>query len=422
MHSVVFDQPYTFVPPYRGRLWPWILQRMARRRLAKDYGVESFEYSGLEHLRGSLAAGHGIIIAPNHCRPADPMVISEMCRQVGARPYTMASWHLFMASRLQTFILRRVGAFSVYREGMDRQALQAAVGILDEGQRPLVLFPEGVITRTNDRILAMMDGLSFIGRTAAKKRAARQQQVVVHPVALRYRFHGDVSESLNEALDDIENRLSWRPKRDGSLVDRIYRVGKALLWLKEIEYFGSPQTGEIGERVQRLIDGILVPMEQEWLGGHAGVKDRTVVGRVKQLRIAILREMIDGDLSEEEQSRRWGQLADMYLAQQLGHYPPDYIQSSPTDERMLETVEKFEEDLTDQCRVYRPMSVTVQVGEPIVVAEKRVRGQSEDPLMSQLERELHRMLGITPAAPPEPASPAHADAEAAPESAGSSLE
>lgn len=423
MHPVVFDKPYTFVPPYRGRLWPWILQRMARRRLAKDYGVESFEYSGLEHLRESLAAGHGIIIAPNHCRPADPMVISEMCRQVGVAPYTMASWHLFMASRLQSFILRRVGAFSVYREGMDRQALQAAVDIIDEGQRPLVLFPEGVITRTNDRILAMMDGLSFIGRTAAKKRAQRQQQVVVHPVALRYRFHGDVNESLNSALDDIENRLSWRPKRDGSLVERIYRVGKALLWLKEIEYFGSPQTGEIGERVQRLIDGILLPMEEEWLGGPTGVKERTVVGRVKQLRIAILREMIDGDLSDAERTRRWDQLADMYLAQQLGHYPPDYIRSSPTAERMLETVEKFEEDLTDHCRVYRPMSVTVQVGEPIVVATKRVRGQGEDPLMSQLESEMHRMLGITPAAaPPEPESQGHSEAESAPASAESSVE
>ena len=423
MHPVVFDKPYTFVPPYRGRLWPWILQRFARRRLAKDFGVESFEYSGLEHLRESLAAGHGIIIAPNHCRPADPMVISEMCRQVGVAPYTMASWHLFMVSRLQTFILRRVGAFSVYREGMDRQALQMAVEILDEGRRPLVLFPEGVITRTNDRLLAMMDGLSFIGRTAAKKRAPRQQQVVVHPVALRYRFHGDLNESLNSALDEIENRLSWRPKRDSSLVDRIYRVGKALLWLKEIEYCGCPQTGEIGDRVQRLIDGILVPMEEDWLGGHAGVKEKTVVGRVKQLRIAILREMIDGELSDEERSRRWDQLADMYLAQQLGQYPPDYIRSDPTAERMLETVEKFEEDLTDHCRVYRPMSVSVQVGEPIVVATKRVRGQSEDPLMSQLESELHRMLGIVPTAAPDVlVSRADSEAETAPESAESSVE
>ena len=398
MHQVVLDKPYTFVPPHHGRVWPRLLQRLVRWRVSSEFGVEKFDYCGLDHLRESLAQGRGILLAPNHCRPSDPLVINEMCRQVGVAPYTMASWHLFMSGWLQAFLLRRAGGFSVYREGMDRQALQAAVEILVQARRPLVIFPEGVITRTNDRLLAMMDGLSFIGRSAAKKasesRPDGDQQVVIHPVALRYRFHGDLDESLNAALDDIEHRLSWRPRRDSDLVDRIYRVGKALLWLKEIEYFGSPQTGDIGDRVQQLINGILNPMEQEWLGRKERRKNETTVARVKTLRTAILREMIEGGLSDEERKRRWDQLADMYLAQQLGHYPPDYIRSNPTAERMLETVEKFGEDLTDVARVYRPMSVQVSVGKAIPVASKRVRGVSEDPVMTQLESSLHELLGI----------------------------
>lgn len=393
MHPVVLDKPYRFVPPYRGQVWPKLLQRFAGWHLSREYGIENLEYSGLEHLRQSIAEGRGIILAPNHCRPSDPMVVNQLCRQVGVAPYTMASWHLFMAGSLQAFLLRRAGGFSVYREGMDRQALQAAVDILVEAKRPLVVFPEGVITRTNDRLLAMMDGLSFIGRSAAKK-CGDDQQVVVHPVALRYSFGGDIEQALHEALDDIETRLSWRPRRDTPLIDRIYRVGKALLWLKEIEYFGSPQHGEIGPRVQRLIDRILAPMEQEWLGRSERRSQQTAVSRVKTLRVAILREMIDGGLTEQERDRRWGQLADMYLAQQLGHYPPDYIRSQPTPERMLETVEKFEEDLTDHCRLYRPMTVSVTVGEAIPVAAKRVRGVSEDPVMRQLEHQLHRLLRI----------------------------
>ena len=56
----------------------------------------------------------------------------------------MASWHVFLQSRLQSFIARRAGAFSVYREGLDRQALQAGVDILATTNRPLVVFPEGV--------------------------------------------------------------------------------------------------------------------------------------------------------------------------------------------------------------------------------------------------------------------------------------
>ncbi len=392
MHPVVIDKPYEFVPPYRGRWWPRILQWMLPRQLKKDYGIESVECTGLEHLRQSQQMGRGIILAPNHCRPADPLVVNHVCGQAGLIPHTMASWHLFMGSRLQAFILRRAGAFSVYREGMDRQALQTAVDIVAEAQRPLVIFPEGVITRTNDRLIALMEGLSFVARSAAKKRKEQEAGVVFHPMALRYHVHGNVESELHSALDDIEHRLAWRPKRDASLLDRIYRVGEALLWLKEIEYFGSPQSGDLNDRLRKLIDGILLPIEQEWLPDKSS-GGKTVVARVKELRVAILPDMIEGNINDDERARRWDQLADMYLAQQLGHYPPNYVRSNPTSERLLETVEKFEEDLTDFCRVYRPMSVSVEVGEAIEVSAKRVRGQA-DPVMTELDARLRQMLGI----------------------------
>ena len=393
MQSVVIDETYEFVPPYRGTLLARGLQMIMPWWLRRSYGIESLECEGLENLRTSVKAGHGILLAPNHCRPADPSVMNEICRQSGLAPHTMASWHLFKQSRLQRFILRRVGAFSVYREGLDRQALQAGVDILAEARRPLVIFPEGVITRTNDRLLPLMDGVSFIARSAAKKRAALKPagKVVVHPIGIRYHFYGDLDEAVHQTLDDIERGLSWRPRRDTDCVRRIYRVGEALLWLKEIEHLGKPQNGPIPDRLERLINGILVPLEEEWLNGQ---KEGTFVNRVKQLRIVILRDMISGDLPQEEQDRRWGQLADMYIAQQLGHYPPDYVKSSQSKERLLETVEKFEEDLTDNSRIHRPMSATVRIGPAIPVAPKRDRKAVEDPVMAAIEQQLHQLLDL----------------------------
>ena len=395
MHPVVLDEPYEFVPPYQGKFWPKFLQLFLRRRLRKDYGVQQIQWHHHQRIRDSIDAGHSVLLAPNHCRPADPMVVNELCHQLGLQPQMMASWHVFKTSRLQAFILRRVGAFSVYREGTDRQALNAAIDILTVGERPLVIFPEGVITRTNDRLLAMMEGLSFMARSAAKKCAKEQpdRKIVVHPVAIRYRTHANIESELHEALDDIEARLSWRTRRGENMKERIHRVGKALLWLKEIDYFGEPQSGTVADRLGNLIDQILVPMEQEWIGTEPQ-NDKTPVARVKQLRTAILPDMIEGDLSEDEQTRRWDQLADMYLAQQLGHYPPDYVSDDPTPERMLETVEKFEEDLTDHCRIYRPMTAEVSVGEAIEVPAKRSRGE-EDPVMAQLESQMHELLGLT---------------------------
>ena len=390
MQNIVIDKPYAFVPPHRGRWWPWLLQRLVRRRLRRQYGIVAVECRGADKLRASQAAGHAIVLAPNHCRPCDPEVVQEASRQLGILPFILASWHLFMQGRLQAFLLRRLGAFSIYREGMDRAALTMAIDLLEEGARPLLVFPEGVITRTNDRLNPLLEGVAFVARAAAKKRAKTTTpgQVVVHPVALRYRFGGDVRQCVEPVLTEIENRLSWRPQKHLSLEDRIAKVGQALLALKEIEYLGQPQEGAVGARLQRLIDTLLVPLEREWLKGE---RDAHVVARVKKLRAAVLPDMIQGDLAEAERDRRWRQLADMYLAQQLSCYPPDYVASHPTPERILETVERFEEDLTDQCRIYAPMRVTATIGDAIVVSPARQRG-GEDPVLLEIERQLQQML------------------------------
>ncbi len=328
MHPVVLDKPYSFVPPHLGTWWPRLLQLFGRRKLRREYGIVDIQYRDLDRLNGSLAAGHGIMLTPNHCRPNDPLIISELCRRVAVAPLVMASWHIFLESRWKAFLLRRAGAFSVYREGMDRQALQTAIDILQQAKRPLVIFPEGVITRTNDRLVALMEGPSFMGRAAAKRRKDQDPpgQVVIHPVAIRYFFHGDIEMSLRPVLDEIEQRLSWQPKRDLDLYQRIYLLGDALLCLKEMEYLGHAQTGPIHERLERLIDQVLLPLEQQWLDGQRG---DNVVARVKMLRTAILPDMIQGQISDAERERRWRLLADMYIVQQMSHYPARIHQVEP---------------------------------------------------------------------------------------------
>jgi len=213
----------------------------------------------------------------------------------------------------------------------------------------------------------------------------------VHPIGLRYRFEGDIEATLNATLDSIEQRLSWRPRLNTDLTTRIYRVGEALLWLKEIEYYGEPQAGDIFDRLENLINRIIDPLEHEW---RAGRSEDNTVARVKQLRIAILKDMVAGEVDDVERDRRWEQLADLYLAQQLSHYAPHYVGTNPTKERLLETVERFEEDLTDHSRIHRPMSVIAHVGDAIEVSAKRERGEIEDPVMAQLEKQLHDLLGL----------------------------
>ena len=391
MQNIVIDKPYGFIPPHTGTFLPWLLHFIGTHYLRKNYGLEQFDFRGLERLQASIEAGHGIMLASNHCRPCDPMVVSYMTARIHCYPHIMASWHLFMQGELTSRILPLIGTFSVYREGLDRESLKCAIDLLARAKRPLMIFPEGFVSRTNDRLNNLMEGTVFIARNAAKRRAETTPpgKVVIHPVAVRYFFLGDIDRALSIVLEDIEHRLSWQSQKHLPLVDRIAKAGSALLTLKEIEYLENPQPGSLAERLTLLIDRLLAPLEQEWLKGK---REGDVPSRVKSLRAAILPQMVNGEIDEAERTRRWRQLADLYLAQQLSLYPPEYFDSPPTREQLLETVERFEEDLTDVARIHRPFQVLVEVGEAIEVGPTRQRGVESDPIMVQLHDALESML------------------------------
>jgi 1-acyl-sn-glycerol-3-phosphate acyltransferase len=395
MQNVVVAKPYRFFPPHRGTLVPRLLARCVPFYLRRYQGVARVVCRGVERLRASIAAGHAIVLAPNHCRPCDPMVIAVLAGEAGRYLYIMASWHLFMQNRLQTWLLQRAGVFSVHREGTDRAALDHAVDLVAEAGRMMLLFPEGVISRNNDRLNYLMGGAAIMARAAARRRAGQSPpgRVVIHPIAIRYFFEGTIEEAVTPVLEAIETRLAWRPQRELPVIERVLKVGSAMLALKEIEYFGEAQRGAVGERVERLVDRLLCPLENEWTHGR---HDGGVVRRVKVLRKAILPDMASGKLPETEQERRDRQLADMTLAQQLAFYPAGYFDPVPTPERILETVERFEEDTTDVARVHSPMRAVVDVGEPIEVSpEEPQRDGDSDPVMVRVREEMRAMLAAS---------------------------
>ena len=391
MQAVVFDEPYRFVPPVYSNFWPAVLQWYLPRYLRKKFGIVSVECRGAEKFRAALQAGQSVLLTPNHCRESDPLVLGYLSREVGRNFLAMASWHLFKQSWFTTFMIRRMGAFSVYREGMDRTAINTAVESLEKGERPLVIFPEGAVSRHNDELMALLDGTALIARLAAKKRAQQGKQVVVLPIAIRYFFRGDVTQAIEPILKKIEHRLSWHPQQHVPLARRISRVAEALLSLKEIEYFGAARSGSIFQRVRNLIDQLLAPLETEYrTNGHDA---DGVVERVKRIRSAIVPELVSGSLEAAQREHRWRQLADCYLAQQLSMYPEDYIRPGENlPEHVLETVERFEEDLTDEVSPIGPLHVVVQVGEAIPVAPERPSKNEPDPVMSGIETQLQTML------------------------------
>ncbi len=393
MQDIIIEKPYKFVPPHRGNFLPKAILKLGLVPwyLKKFEGVESHQLHGVDHLRESMRLGHGVLLAPNHCRYADPLVMAFLADAAQVPMFAMASWHLFEQSRWQRWALSTMGAFSVYREGLDRQSLDTAIDMLVNPKRPLVVFPEGTVFRTNDRLQPLLDGVAFMARTAAKRRAkdGGTRKVVIHPVAIKYVFHGDLEKAVDPTLDALEKRLTWTLLKETTTLQRIHRITLAMLSLKEIEYLGTAQQGDIEERQQRLVDHLLCPLEQEWLG--KSVAD-SIIPRIKSLRMRIVPELTTGELDERERERRWTQLSRIYLSQQIASYPPDYIVSPTTDTRILETVERLEEDITDRARVHGPLEVVIEVAEAIEVpTEKAPRGE-EDPIMKQLRERMQSML------------------------------
>jgi hypothetical protein len=242
-----------------------------------------------------------------------------------------------------------MGAFSVDREGCDRRAIRQAVELLTSGKW-LVVFPEGEIYRTNERLTPLREGVAFMAGTAQKdlEKEGKGRKVWVVPAAIRYSYAEDVTPQLEEAMDALEGQIKLKAGRGTPLKDRIQRFGDALLTIKEKEYVGKAAEGDLAPRLKNLISGMLDRLETQWL--RKTLADSSVSMRVKSLRQNLLEVWLDEceDKSPDAvatRERARAALDEVQIVMQLYSYPGDYVAEKPSIERMAETIEKFEEDV-----------------------------------------------------------------------------
>ena len=107
MQNVVIDKPYKFIPPVYGKFWPAVISPLMPYYLNRAWGLSQVECRGTESLRQSVEAGHGIVLAPNHARPCDPLVLGRLIPHIGTPVFAIASWHLFMQDWFTTWFVRR---------------------------------------------------------------------------------------------------------------------------------------------------------------------------------------------------------------------------------------------------------------------------------------------------------------------------
>ena len=357
-----------FWPARPNRFWARLLNRLRRYYARGFWRVSEVRIEGLEEAFSRIGPNDGIVIAPNHSHEGDAHAMLEVARRARRQFFFMVAWQAFRGHwGMDGWILQRMGAFSIDREGNDRRALRQATELLSSGNS-LVMFPEGEIHHLNERLMPLLDGVAYIASKAQRDldEADPEARVWILPVAIQYRFVEDVTAQLEAAMKRLEARMFWlKPSPGMSLHERIIRFGELLLTIKEKEKLGrsGENDGDLPTRIANLIHTLLTRHEREHLKKSPSAP--TVPLRVKALRRRLLDMGADQGADEQTCRKALDGLDDVQLALQLYSYPGDYIGEKPTPERMAETVEKFEEDVYGTTRSIGRRQARVLFGEPI---------------------------------------------------------
>ncbi len=362
------------------RVWRKRRQRILRRH----ENVTSVEVNGLQHVRDAIEAGHGLLIVANHPTHADWLTIYEALDQLRRPCYVMTTWQVFqMAGPIVRMQYRQHGCFSIDRDGADRQAFRCSVDILANSSDPLVIFPEGEVYHTGDRVAPFREGPATIAQ-AAVKRSGRPIACV--PCALSYRYTSSPLPELLDVMECVERKLDLTVDPSLGLVERIYRAGDAATGKLEEQHLGErhPEL-PLRERLPQLVGAILTELDnrygiqtERWAAGERiKLLRQKVINRREEL-LQAQRHETDADgkpgKSKETFSGPVQELVDrdtekLFQALQICSYPSGYLRANPTLERIAETIDKLEEDIlgVETAGIRGVREATLTFGSPLMI-------------------------------------------------------
>lgn len=336
-----FDKPYQFVAPFRSTFWCRMARRFVPWRMRKRMQILRWQFEGLEHLQQSYDADAGIMLVSNHCGLADAVVLGLLGLSMKRYFYYLVSYHLFKQNRLMGWLIKRMGGYSIWREGADRESIRTTTGILARAERPVVIFPEGTWFKQNDRIGPLQEGITLILRQAARE---SKRPIIIHPVALKYWMLQDPRPVLEKRLATLEKRLTWHPQQHLDLLPRMEKLGQALLAVKEIEKFGEVQPGWLDDRLHALGDAYVTEMEKRMF-------NRTYSGwlleRIRRLRQHLVKLLLEFTKHGGTHEGVEKDLDTLLLCENLNSHSFRYVKERPSHERLVETVLRLEESIDD---------------------------------------------------------------------------
>ena len=212
-------KPNTLVIQASKAIMP-LINRFCLKGLTLDIDAES-----VANLK--MTAGHPTVLAPNHAARADPAVMFFLSKRLSQQYYYMTARETFDKGKfgsLRSFLLQRLGAFSIVRGTADRQAFRTTRELLSEGSASLVIFAEGEISRQNDTVMRFERGTTQLCFWALDDMAkvGIDKPLYVVPIGIKYRYPSDMWDDIDAALTELEENIL--PPAERTPIERYKRL------------------------------------------------------------------------------------------------------------------------------------------------------------------------------------------------------
>jgi 1-acyl-sn-glycerol-3-phosphate acyltransferase len=382
------DQPYRFFPPSYFAPTAWVIRRCNKRWLSTKLRITQVEVHGREHL-DALAPATRVVLLPNHPTHCDASIILEVCRQIGVKPRVMAAYDLYTRGLLAGWVMKRLGCFSVDREGSDKPAMEEAAKTILDGRFALTMFPEGNVFLENDRIAPFHDGAAFLSIRAARQLAEKGGRVVCVPISTKATHLRDCRAEQRGVFKLLCEKVGIPFDSSKSPLDALRSIGFAAL-RQELKRrnMSLPNLGDPKDLVEVAAAEVLNALEPKL--GLEVKSEADPLDRVRAARRIIHEMRTDPDrVADHEAAARYAE--DAMLAFRLASYSGDYVAERPSLDRIGETLEKLYEDTHEVfLQPYSDRKAIVRFGEPIDVTTLLESGVKQKQLIHELTDKLER--------------------------------
>jgi 1-acyl-sn-glycerol-3-phosphate acyltransferase len=344
----------------------------------------------------------GLILAANHSDEMDPRVCIELSRRTHLRFTYMINSEAFEEWHgLYGWLLQRLGGFSVERGGSDQAARRYAVDIVKKGHGILGMFPEGEISYLNDLVQPFKTGVVHIGLQAITETRETNSSWTAYllPVAIKYYYRKPIGLILDKKIRAIEKRLFLHASFF-TFQEKIIRIMAKILKRQEL----ISRTQMISEQLTRLKEqarlaqaALLSKIETKYPQLQIDPKVQ-LVDRAQKI-IFFLREQLRRKkiFSHETRIQLQKNIKDLKESIQMAGWQPQYIDLTPSEERLAETVMKLEREVF-KLKTPHPLgnrNAFVRIGPPLDLG-RYVEPYKIDPstLTHQIAEELRNNIQL----------------------------